>query len=229
MSAGWISSDKHIGWMRNVAESKILGFEHLPKIAIFDNNFGRDHFLHSESVKTFYRVLNKTVQNMDCILLVRSKRGQFLDNYERFNGVESKAGILEKMIDFPDKGDLGPGFVADVVICHSLSSLACISGSWGSPTIMFDPECLINPIYLNENFHIPKTKDAFSKILNRCLKQRKRYLKKPNNIDPYVDGCSVMRMEFIMQLLLNSADHDKGKRIMNCFEQYNKMYCKAQI
>lgn len=216
--------DLHFSRMRESALSIIDNIGSLPKIAVFDNVHGIDHFLHSVPDEKFYCKLGEIFAKTDCLFLVRSKKDAFRKVLERVKGFKDNVRTASRVILFPEKGDAGPGLVADIIVCHSLSSLATIAGSWGARTIIYDPEAQVNPKLLNSNFYVARTSEEFFSTLQEVLEIENMVRKEPNKIDPFLDGKAVQRIQYIIDRLLETGGDSKSARIQYCQHLY-KRYC----
>jgi len=216
--------DTHFSRMREYAIAQVSKNNSLPKIALFDNMHGIDHFLHSVADKYFYSILGRVFATTECLFLVRSKKGSFHDVLTKVEGFKGNEKTASRVIFFPEKGDVGPGLVADVIVCHSLSSLASIAGSWGTRTIIYDPEAQVNPKLLNSNFYVARTSEEFFSTLQQVLEIENTARKEPNKIDPFLDGKAVQRIQYIIDRLLETGEDRKSARIQYCQHLY-KQYC----
>ena len=216
--------DKHFSRMREATLALVGDSNALPKIAVFDNVHGIDHFLHSASDRCFYRRLGEVFAKTDCLFLVRSKKGAFKGVLEKVKGFKDNPKTESRVIFFPEKGDAGPGLVADITVCHSLSSLAIIAGSWGSRTIIYDPETQVNPKWLNSNFHVARNGNEFASTLQQLLESNSPARKEPNKIDPFLDGKAIQRIQYIIDRLLETADGSKSARIQHCLHLYKEFH-----
>jgi hypothetical protein len=192
----------------DMTDNACRNIAHLPSgkkfVAVFDNLVGTDFVLSTDSLNAFYDAVIELLRCDNLIILLRSKKGKFMEFLRLRVGGEELDDFRNRVIEFPDKGDLGPGLIADAVFAFSYNTLGALCANLGKSVVFYDAESLISKLDLVPNSWVVKDPKSAKSALDRVLYMPHSRFVQRGVVDPFADGRSRDRIKMVIDYVLAS-------------------------